>query len=81
MRRKRPKLTRADFTEYRGYFWRPATETSSRAIVYRPTGGVAFHTPVDGVEQAIDQDMALDEPAPRKMQSAGELLRRLRGDV
>lgn len=62
MRAKRKKLTRADFAEYRGYFYRPRLEPVPvdlmRCRVYEPDGTLICLTAVNDAEKVIDEDIA-----------------------
>lgn len=83
MTMKRRQLTRADFNEYRGYFWRPVSETSNRCRVWTPDGR-PYQTARDDVEPSIDQDIEhqarlAERVATRSMLSAADVLRQLRG--
>lgn len=61
MRARRKKLTRADFSEYRGYFYRlrlePVPVKNMRCRVYEPDGTFICLTAVDDAEQVIDEDI------------------------
>lgn len=86
MSRKGRKLTEADFNRYRGYYWRPVSEQTTRCRVWAPSGRLLYQTARDDVERSIDQDiehqarLAGLQTAKREMRSAAELLRQLRGD-
>lgn len=58
MSRRREKLTRADFTEYKGYFWRQVPQSTVRCRVYAPTGQLLYQTARSNIESSIDQDIA-----------------------
>ena len=57
-RRKGARLTRADFAEHRGYFYRRVDESDTRCRVYEPDGAFICTTGVDQAPRVIDDEIA-----------------------
>lgn len=61
MAARRKKLTRADYTEYRGYFYRKVVENDSRCRVYEPDGTFICTTGIVDAPKVIDDDIERQE--------------------
>lgn len=62
---KRKKLTRADFTEYRGYFYRKAPSSETRCRLYQPDGRLICETGLDDAQDYINKDIERQKAASR----------------